>query len=447
MAAHEEGTYPMREAFYELVDALTGQLKGQEVLLARFSGERSDFVRFNHSLIRQGGHVEQRRVELELIDGRRHVSGTCTLSGVADEDGVRGRNMLDGLRDCVASVPEDPYLLYNMEPANTAQVGQNRLAEGGSMVEAVLGAGEGLDLVGILAAGGVYAGFGNSLGQRNWFATHSFDLSWCYYLAKDKAVKANYAGFEWDAATFERKAREGHQQLAILAGSPKTIRAGEYRVYLAPAALAEVMRLLCWGGFGLKAHRTKTSSLLKMTEEGRALAAGVAMRENTAEGLAPNFYSGGFLRPASVSMIEEGRFGTALASPRSAKEYNVEPNGTEAPESLEMAGGEIPSAEVLRRLGTGVYVNTLWYLNYSDRPACRMTGMTRFATFWVEDGQIAAPLNVMRFDETIYRMLGENLMGLTRERDLLPDENTYGGRSTGSMRLPGVLIDNFTFTL
>ena len=35
--------------------------------------------------------------------------------------------------------------------------------------------------------------------------------------------------------------------------------------------------------------------------------------------------------------------------------------------------------------------------------------MTRFATFWVEDGVIQSPLEVMRFDETIYRMLGENL--------------------------------------
>lgn len=40
----------------------------------------------------------------------------------------------------------------------------------------------------------------------------------------------------------------------------------------------------------------------------------------------------------------------------------------------------------------------LWYLNFSDRPGGRITGMTRFASFWVEDGRIVAPLNVMRFD-------------------------------------------------
>ena len=76
-----------------------------------------------------------------------------------------------------------------------------------------------------------------------------------------------------------------------------------------------------------------------------------------------------------------------------------------------------------------------------------MTGMTRFATFWVEDGEIKAPLNVMRFDETAYRMLGENLVDLTAEREMILDAGTYFQRSTTSGNLPGALVDDFTFTL
>ncbi len=53
----------------------------------------------------------------------------------------------------------------------------------------------------------------------------------------------------------------------------------------------------------------------------------------------------------------------------------------------------------------------------------------------------------MRFDETIYRMLGENLLGLTAERDLILDSNTYHARSTSSGRMPGALVEDFTFTL
>ena len=106
----------------------------------------------------------------------------------------------------------------------------------------------------------------------------------------------------------------------------------------------------------------------------------------------------------------------------------------------------MPESEVLQRLDTGVYINNVWYLNYSDRTACRITGMTRFVTFWVENGVIQAPLNVMRFDETLYRMLGEKLLALTTERELILDPSTYGERSTASSRMPGAIVDDFTFT-
>ena len=117
------------------------------------------------------------------------------------------------------------------------------------------------------------------------------------------------------------------------------------------------------------------------------------------------------------------------------------------PGSTRMTAGALPRPAVLARLDTGVYINNVWYLNYSDRSACRITGMTRFATFWVEHGVIQAPLNVMRFDESIYRMLGEHLLELTAERDLILDASSYHRRSTSSGRLPGALVEDFNFTL
>jgi predicted Zn-dependent protease len=221
-------------------------------------------------------------------------------------------------------------------------------------------------------------------------------------------------------------------------------------VYLAPAALSEILDLLGWGGFGLKDHRTKQTILLKMIEDGARLHPAVTLRENTRDGVAPNFQEAGFIKPDQVTLIENGVLCDCLVSPRSAKEYGMPTNGAsswEMPKSLELAAGNIPAAEVLHRLDTGVYINNVWYLNYSDRAACRITGMTRFATFWAENGVIQAPLSVMRFDETLYRMFGENLLGLTTERDFLLNPSTYHSRSTSSSRVPGALVEDFTFTL
>ncbi len=112
-----------------------------------------------------------------------------------------------------------------------------------------------------------------------------------------------------------------------------------------------------------------------------------------------------------------------------------------------MAAGTLVQKDALDALGTGLAIGNLHYLNYSDRPACRMTGMTRFATFWVENGKIVAPVDVLRFDDTVYRMLGTNLEALTAETELLLDAGTYGCRKLSSLRLPGALVAEMAFTL
>jgi len=214
--------------------------------------------------------------------------------------------------------------------------------------------------------------------------------------------------------------------------------------------LGEILGLLAWGGFGLKEQRTKRSSLLRAVEGRERLDSRISLEENIAGGIAPGFGCSGFLRPDSVSLFREGALVGSLISPRSAKEFGVATNGaagSEAPDSLDLAAGVHESAALLADLDTGIWINNLWYLNYSDRSACRITGMTRFAAFWVEQGEIVAPIDVMRFDDTLYRILGEGLVGLSADRELIMDPGTYGGRSTSSVRLPGALVEDFVLTL
>ena len=129
-----------------------------------------------------------------------------------------------------------------------------------------------------------------------------------------------------------------------------------------------------------------------------------------AGGLAPDFDGNGFKKPGRVDLIKAGQHAGSLTSARSAKEYGLAPTGAssgEQADSLAMAGGELAPEAVLQALGEGLYVSNFWYMNYSDRPRCRMTGMTRFATFWVEGGKIVAPVSVVRFDDSLYQMFGE----------------------------------------
>ena len=100
-----------------------------------------------------------------------------------------------------------------------------------------------------------------------------------------------------------------------------------------------------------------------------------------------------------------------------------------------MRAGTIADDEILTTINNGIYISNLWYLNFSDRNNGRMTGLTRFGCFIIENGELTAPINTMRFDDSVYSMLGDNLIGLTSKRELLIDSGSYEERSTASSRL------------
>ena len=53
----------------------------------------------------------------------------------------------------------------------------------------------------------------------------------------------------------------------------------------------------------------------------------------------------------------------------------------------------------------------------------------------------------LRFDDTVYRLLGENLEDLTAETEFVLDAGTYQSRQLASVRLPGALVKEMAFTL
>jgi len=443
----------MQDYFYNLAGDLFDSLQCDEVLLLEFSGEDSDFVRLNHNRIRQAGQVAQRTLSLDLIAGARdahgrHASASVELCGHMEQDFKQLSALLESLREQRAFLPEDPYLYFSDEINNTEYHHDNEVVSSQHALEQITqGAGD-TDLVGIFANGTQYAGFASSIGQRNWHSSATFNFDWSCYLTKDKAVKNNYAGFEWQPEVLASKMDSARHQLAILSRPAKTIEPGEYRAYLSPSALNEIIGMMAWGGFGLKSHRTSNTPLMKMVEEGHTLSADVSLREYHGRGLAPMFTGSGFIKPDEVSLIDAGHYHDCLVSARSAKEYGQAVNADyEYPGALDMSAGSLSQDDVLSELDTGLYINNLWYLNFSDRNNCQLTGMTRFACFWVEDGEIVAPVNVMRFDDSVYSLLGDSLIGLTAERELILDSSTYGQRSSHSIELPGALLSSLKLTL
>ncbi|MGH8801910.1 MAG: TldD/PmbA family protein [Casimicrobiaceae bacterium] len=439
----------MEAWFGELAGVLDATMQAGERHASWLSAEDTDFVRMNHGKVRQPGHVEQRYLRIRLIRGARHASHTLSLTGDLAHDRPMIGEAVTGLRAALAHVEDDPYLLLPTGVASSRTVRGGELPAAEAMVESLLGAAAGHDLVGILATGPVYRGFCNSEGQRNWHATTTFNLQWSLYHRADKAVKSSWAGFEWTDAELRARMASAVENLALVARPVKTLARGTYRAFLTPTALQEVAGLLCWDGFSGRALATEQSPLARMKGDAR-LDTRVGFTEDVEGGVTPAFQGEGFVRPPRVPLIEAGRLVGAMVSPRTAREFELAANGanaSEAPEALAMEPGELLQRDALAALDTGLAIGNLWYLNYSDRPACRMTGMTRFGTFWVENGKVVAPVEVMRFDDTLYRMLGSHLEALTAERELIIDSDSYGGRSLASVSLPGALLSGMQFTL
>jgi predicted Zn-dependent protease len=443
----------MESYFNDVAAALDGLVTAGEAYTVNFSAETSDFVRFNQGKVRQPGHVVQRYVDVDLIDGARHASHRLSLAGDPASDNERLRAAVAGLRAALPDLDADPHLFLATDVVSTRTVRGGSLPPAEAVIDGALGAARGQDLVGIYAGGTVGRGFANSLGQRNWHEATSFNLQWSLYHRADKAVKSALSGVSWDEGALALKMSEAQGLLEHIAQPATTLAPGKYRAFLTPAAMEDIMGLLCWGGFSARAHATRQSSLSRMRidgGDGARLDPRVGIAEAIVDGVAPAFQSEGFARPDRVPLIDGGRLTGALTSPRTAREFTLDANGAngyEAPEALVMDGGTLAAKDALSALGTGLYIGNLHYLNYSDRPACRMTGMTRFATFWVEDGRIVAPLNVLRFDDTVYRILGTSLEALTAETELILEAGTYLERALAGMRLPGALLSELAFTL
>jgi predicted Zn-dependent protease len=438
-----------RPHFDALADSVCRAGGVDRVSLA-LDAEASDFLRFNRAALRQATHVLQVRATLAVVRGRRRAESSLTLTGDLALDTQRLLDERTLLTHDLALIPDDPWLLLPEAAHASHRDDRGALPSPAAVIDAVRAQADGLDFVGFYAGGPVVRAYADSLGARHWHRVESFDFEWCLYHAADKAVKTQYGGTAWSLPEFTARLREAAAQLALLRQPARTLPPGAYRALFSPAAMNELLSTLGWSGFGLKSRRTGVSSLLKLAHGDARLHPSVRMSEAPGRGFTPAFTADGFVRPAEVLLASDGRAVDTLNAPRSAREYSLPANGAnaaETPEALTLAPGTLPHERLLETLESGLYVSNLWYLNYSDRQACRMTGMTRFACFWVEGGELAAPLEVMRFDDSFLRLFGDGLVGLGDRCEVMPDSSTYQSRQLASITAPAAIVDGWRLTL
>jgi predicted Zn-dependent protease len=435
--------------FNRLARYVGDQPQSDEILFAGFNGEHSEFTRFNHSRVRQIGRVERMTARLHLMAGARQAVMQCTLTG-SDDDFRVLREAHDTLRRLITVSAIDPWLDFDREARVLHQTQTAQMPSPREVIDAVRASAGVTDLVAFQAAGPVACGLVSSLGHRLYHEHAWYDIGFTVHAAGDRAIQDSVSASQWDRSALEHAISSACQRAKLLRREPLVLAPGAYRVALSPRALADLAGMLAWDGFSARARVTGISPLARLWSGQQTLSKAVSMCDDLAQAGVPAFHELGFARPASLKLIDAGRGARELVCARSAREFGLTSTGAadaESPQGLRIESGKLADAELLSALGDGLMVNQFWYLNHSDRAAARATGMTRFATWLVRDGEPVAPVAVMRFDDSLYSLLGDALLGLGDRVHWFANSDTWEARRFGGVAAPAALIGGMNFAL
>ena len=453
----------MRTRFEELAQAIESGCAQGEFACATLEAERSEFVRINGARLRQAGRVERAVARIRLVQDDRQAIHQLTLPGL--EPGVGDltsavHESLASLRQVLADSAPDPLLDVNREPVQSDDRDTPDGADAfdrAAFMKTVADAAGPADLVGFCAAGPLARGFCSSSGSRQWYQRERVSFDWSIHLPGDaagggdrKAVKASWSGPSFNAAAVSQAIADSRRDAQVMTRPVMRLAPGDYRALLSPRAFADLLEMLSWGGFSARAHHAGQSPLAWLRSGKSTLSPMLSMAEDLDAGLAPGFQADGYPRPRRTALIDAGRFADWMVSPRTAREYQLAGNAAsdaEMPETLRVQAGSMKAPDALAALGTGLSISNFWYLNFSDRPSARVTGMTRFACLWVDNGEPVAPVEAMRFDDSLYRLLGDQLVALGDTAVLMPAGDTYDGRATGGIEVPAALLGGLRFAL
>ncbi len=322
-------------SFNRLIETLLIKKLESEQFTVKLSSERSQFTRFNHGKVRQTGCVADGWIELTLMKDQR-TDGWIELTLMKDQrnsvqqfpftgnwevDWQLAYTALQELRDELILLPIDPYLVLPSGNNTSREIHSGNLLAAEAVVTTVLELVAELDFTGIYAGGSVVKAYGDSNGQKHWFATDSFTLDYSLFSTSGQAVKGTFAGSDWDESAYVAQINEAKKQLELLARPAKELPRGQYKTYFAPAAVADLLVMLSWGAVSEADIQQGNSALAFLWRQEKQLSTAFNLKENFQRGLVPRFNELGEMAAPELYVIEKGQLANTLVNSRTAKEY------------------------------------------------------------------------------------------------------------------------------
>ena len=415
--------------------------------------EESVFIRFNQSKVRQNTLVHQHELSVQYFYNKNQkkikITETILMTQDPEMDLRLFEQCLNSMREQALTLPSSQDFTELKNSGISSFIKKVHYPSSHEIVALIDSLFNEKDMTGFWCSGPLRNAQANSLGQWHFYEVDHFFFDYSVYQDKN-ASKGYYSSDHFNLDEFKKNITNVFHKLNAMSKPKLKIPVGTYDVYLEPMAVLEIFSTMTWSSFSFLKDKMGLSPLNKLATKQNKLNSKFTLIEDFKLNVSPQFNSMGEISKDQIHLFKDGEFITYLISSISANEFNVQSlfaETNESPRSLYLLSGQLPTAHALQKLDRGLYLSNLHYINYSDIESARLTGMTRFACFWVENGIIQSPIEDLRFDESFMDMFSEKLIDFTQESELFLNTSTYNRRQFGGMKVPGALIKDFQFTL
>ncbi len=391
-------------------------------------------TRFADNAITQNVGGRDEEISVEVAFGSRHGSATTNR---VDAEALQAA--VDRAEEAAHASPEDPEYVPlpgpqaypTVPPRYQEDVAQLDPADMANGVQEAVKTAEETDYT----ASGLYETDCRTRAVANSKGLYAFDRHSMVEFSVT-VQGGTGSGFSWRNGESPRAVSPGEAadqalETARATEDPEPIGPGEYTVIFEPQATFDLLKFMIFEMSARDADEGTTAFQGRVGEQLFDEKITLETRIDDPDLPAPAFGRDG-LAARNTTWAREGVLERLRHSRYWAREKETVPDALLFP--IFMSGGDRSVDEMVSDCNRGLLVKRLWYIRFVDRKELLLTGLTRDGLFLVEDGEVAGPVQNLRFNESPINFL-QNVTALGPARRVGP----YA-------KVPAVTSKDFTFT-
>ena len=128
----------MKDTFFYICDEVINRLDKSEDLIISFSGESSQYIRFNNAKIRQTGCIDDANIFLNFIKNNRSCKTSISFQGKQSIDLNNVLNQIQKMRYEIDQLPKDPFIVKPGNYESISEINKGKLIERENVVNTIL---------------------------------------------------------------------------------------------------------------------------------------------------------------------------------------------------------------------------------------------------------------------------------------------------------------------